>query len=154
MGSQWRSATTSPGYTTIAGGLYAWTADYSGDNNNLPASSGCTAEEVTIPERPSVSTAQDLIPNDSLTLSGATATPVDGRLLPVRSGRDLQPGERRQCGAHAAGLGLVGNLTATTNNSLFHATTEGTWTWLAIYGGDANNDPATSNCVETFTIDN
>jgi hypothetical protein len=150
------SATTSPGYTTAAAGLYAWTADYSGDNNNLPASSGCTAEEVTIPKNsPGASTAQDLIPNDSLTLSGATSNAggtVDFYLF--------APGVT--CGvanvANAAltqlDVALVGNVTATTSNSTFHAMTEGTWTWLAIYEGDANNNPVTSNCVETFTIDN
>ena len=34
------------------------------------------------------------------------------------------------------------------------ATAEGTYHWLAVYSGDANNNAATSDCVETFSIDN
>ena len=42
------SATTSPGFTTLAAGVHRWTASYPGDATNNPASSGCDAELVTI----------------------------------------------------------------------------------------------------------
>ena len=42
------SATTSPGFTTVAAGTYEWTADYPGDANNDAASSGCGEEAVVI----------------------------------------------------------------------------------------------------------
>jgi hypothetical protein len=37
---------------------------------------------------------------------------------------------------------------------MYLATAEGTYHWLAVYSGDANNNAATSDCVETFSIDN
>src|SRR2546428_2621327 len=40
--------TNAGGFTANATGTWNWTADYSGDPNNEPASSGCGAEEVTI----------------------------------------------------------------------------------------------------------
>lgn len=40
--------TTGPGYTSLVAGIYRWTADYAGDANNNPASSGCQAEQVTV----------------------------------------------------------------------------------------------------------
>ena len=155
------SAATSPGYTTTAAGKYAWTASYAGDANNNPASSGCTAEEVVIGKNsPTASTAQNLIPNDTFTLSGATSNAggtVDFYLF--------APGET--CGvtniANAAyteeDVALVSNDHASTSNTgsgtgMYKATAEGTYTWLAVYSGDANNNGATSNCVETFSIDN
>ena len=39
--------TTSGNYTTVAVGTYRWTATYNGDANNLTATSGCQAEQVT-----------------------------------------------------------------------------------------------------------
>jgi hypothetical protein len=150
------SATTSPGYTTAAAGTYAWTASYAGDANNNSASSGCTAEEVIIGKNsPSAATAQDLIPNDSLTLTGATSNAggsVDFYLF--APGVSCGEGNIANAALTVLDVGLIGNTTASTSNTTFHATTAGTWTWLAIYSGDGNNDPATSNCVETFTIDN
>jgi hypothetical protein len=150
------SATTSPGYTTTAAGTYNWTAHYSGDNGNLPADSLCGAEAVVIAKNsPSASTAQDLIPNDSFTLIGGTSNAsgdVDFYLF--APGVTCGIGNITAAALTAENVALVGNTSAATSNSTFHATTEGTWTWLAVYSGDGNNDPATSNCVETFTIDN
>lgn len=39
---------TSPGFEADASGTWRWTADYSGDGSNEPASSGCDEELVTI----------------------------------------------------------------------------------------------------------
>jgi hypothetical protein len=41
---------TSPGFETDASGTWRWTADYSGDESNEPANSGCDEELVTIEE--------------------------------------------------------------------------------------------------------
>jgi len=155
------SATTSPGYTTTAAGLYAWTADYSGDNNNLPASSGCTAEEVTIPKNtPGGATVQNLVPNDRLNLTGATANAggsVDFYLF--APGVDCGVGNIANAAFTQLDVALVGNDHASTSNTgsgtgMYLATAEGTYHWLAVYSGDANNNVFTSDCVETFAIDN
>jgi hypothetical protein len=152
------SATTTPGYTTLAAGTYAWTASYAGDDNNNSASSGCTDEEVVIGKNsPTAATVQNLIPNDRLNLSGATSNAggtVDFYLF--------APGDT--CGlaniANAAftelDVALTTNDHAVTHNTAsgYVASAEGTYTWLAIYSGDGNNDSATSDCVEQFSIDN
>ena len=155
------SATTTPGYTTLAAGTYAWTASYSGDSNNNTASSGCTEEEVVIGKNsPSASTAQDLIPNDTLSLSGATSDAggtVDFYLFAPDVTCSLA--NIANAAYTEEDVALTGDDDASTSNTgsgagMFLATAEGTYTWLAVYSGDANNDSATSNCVEQFTIDN
>jgi len=153
------TATTSPGYTTLAAGTYEWTAHYGGDDNNNAADSACGAESVVIGKNsPGASTAQDLIPNDTLTLSGATSDAggtVDFYLFFDDQTCDVTNIDNAVFSAED--VALVTNNHASTNNSgagAYHATDEGTYTWLAIYSGDGNNDPATSDCVEQFTIDN
>src|SRR5207248_2462632 len=62
---------TSPGFASDVAGTWHWTAGYSGDVNNNPATSNCADEPVTVgPASPSMSTAQNLLPNDSAALSG------------------------------------------------------------------------------------
>jgi Bacterial Ig-like domain (group 3) len=39
---------TSPGYVALVKGTYNWTADYSGDSANFPASSGCGEEALVV----------------------------------------------------------------------------------------------------------
>ncbi|MDR3633653.1 MAG: Ig-like domain-containing protein [Isosphaeraceae bacterium] len=46
------AATTSPGFEALAPGTYEWTATYSGDDYNNPASSGCGEEAVVISRMP------------------------------------------------------------------------------------------------------
>jgi hypothetical protein len=155
------SASTTGGYTTTQAGTYNWTAHYDGDSNNNAADSLCGSEAVVIGKNsPTAATTQNLIPNDTLTISGATGDAggtVDFYLF--------APGVT--CGlANIANavftqedVALVGNNHAATSNTgsglgMYLATAEGTYHWLAIYGGDGNNNSATSDCVETFSIDN
>jgi hypothetical protein len=52
-------------------------------------------------------------------------------------------------------VSVSGNGTYSTTNTSFVASTVGTWRWQVSYGGDANNNPATSACgVEAFTFTN
>src|SRR5207247_10823164 len=54
------SASTSPGFTTTAAGIYYWTAHYSGDTNNNHADSACADEVVILgPAGPSITTTPD-----------------------------------------------------------------------------------------------
>lgn len=154
-------ATTSPGYTTLAAGTYAWTASYPGDANNNSASSGCTEEEVVIGKNsPTAATAQDLIPNDTLTLSGTTGDAggtIDFYLF--APGVTCSLVNAANAAYTELDVALTANASASTSNTgsgagMYLATAEGTYEWLAVYSGDANNNSATSNCVEEFTIDN
>jgi hypothetical protein len=155
------TASTTGGFTTTAAGKYAWVASYSGDNTNLPATSGCTEEEVTIAKNsPTAATVQNLIPNDRLNLSGATAGAgghVDFYLFAPTITCGI--GNVANAAYTELNVALTGNDHASTSNTgsgagMYLATTEGTYTWLAVYSGDGNNDPVTSDCTETFSIDN
>jgi hypothetical protein len=70
------SATTTPGFTTLAAGTYEWTASYAGDTNNNAASSGCGAEAVTISKN-----SPTLPPTNSI--SGGSSGPSDNAWLLV-----------------------------------------------------------------------
>ncbi len=111
---------------------------------------------------PTASTAQNLIPNDSFTLSGgssATGT-VDFYLFAPGNTCANTTTAKAAANFHQQKT-LVSNGAATDNdgrrvgtNGGYTATAEGTYKWLAVYSGDANNNGAVSNCVEQFSIDN
>jgi hypothetical protein len=133
-------------------GDYYWQAVYSGDANNAGATSVCTSEHLVVTKRsPGISTAQNLIPNDDATISGAfnaTGTITFSLFSPSAPTCSGTP-------AYTETVTVSGNGTYNTTNTSFIASTEGTWRWRVSYSGDANNDPATSACgVERFTIAN
>src|SRR5207302_9665668 len=73
--------TDSDGLQFNSAGTFYWQAVYTGDANNLGASSACTSEQLVINKNsPSITTAQSLIPNDDATIAqdttnaGGTAT--------------------------------------------------------------------------------
>jgi hypothetical protein len=155
------AASTSPGFTTVAAGTYYWTADYSGDANNNTASSACGLETAVIGKNsPSAATVQNLIPNDRLNLTSATSNAggtVDFYLF--APGVSCGVGNIANAAYTEEDVALTTNDHAVTHNTgsgtgMYLATAEGTYSWLAIYGGDGNNNSATSDCVEQFTIDN
>jgi hypothetical protein len=138
--------------TFNATGDYYWQAVYSGDANNKPATSVCTSEHLVVTRRsPAISTAQNLIPNDDATISGAfspTGTVTFNLYSPADSTCSGTP-------ALTQTVNVNGNGTYSTTNTTFIASTEGTWRWKVTYSGDANNNATSSACgVENFTIDN
>lgn len=111
----------------------------------------CTYTNLFTKGQPTVATAQDLIPNDNLTLSGGLGTPTGTVTFNLYAPTDATCS---QTPAYTQTV-TVTNGTAATTNTTFHATTEGTWRWASSYSGDAYNNPASSACgVEQFTIDN
>jgi hypothetical protein len=101
---------------------------------------------------PAMTTAQNLRPNDTATISGATATAGGTITFNLYS-----PSDATCTGTPALTqtVNVSGNNTYTTTNSSFIASAEGTWRWLVTYTGDANNVGTTSACgVEQFTIAN
>jgi len=101
---------------------------------------------------PSMTTAQNLLPNDSATLTGASSNA--GGTITFK----LYSPAAATCSGTAAyqqTVNVSGNGTYNTTNTTFLASTVGTWRWLVTYSGDANNNSATSACgVENFTITN
>jgi hypothetical protein len=139
--------------TFNSAGDFFWQAVYSGDANNNGATSACTSEHLVVGKNhPAMATAQNLIPNDDATISGATAN-AGGTIT-----FDLFAPSDATCSGTPTLTQTVpvsGNGTYSTTNTTFIASAEGTWRWRVSYSGDANNDPATSACgVERFTIAN
>jgi hypothetical protein len=140
--------------TFNSAGDFFWQAVYTPDNaNNKPATSDCTSEHLVVGKnQPTVSTAQNLLPNDNFTLSGATANAGGTITFNLYA-----PSDATCTGmpAYTETVNVNGNGTYTTHNVTVHATDEGTWRWQSSYSGDANNKPAGSACgVERFTIAN
>lgn len=133
-------------------GTYYWQAVYTGDTKNNPVTSTCTSEQLVVaPQQPSVSTAQDLLPNDTFILSGGfapTGTITFSLYAPSDATCSGNP-------AYTQTVTVSGNGSYSTSNTTFLATTEGTWRWQSSYSGDANNLGAASACgTEQFTIAN
>jgi hypothetical protein len=133
-------------------GTFYWQAVYSGDAFNNGATSTCTDEVLSITRNaPGASTAQNLKPNDSFTLTGGFS--ATGNVTFSLYG----PADPTCSGAPALteSVPLSGGTSAATSNTTFVASTPGTWRWEVVYAGDANNDGVTLACGrEAFTIDN
>jgi hypothetical protein len=134
-------------------GTFYWQAIYSGDPNNNGATSVCTDETLVVNKlQPGASTAENLIPNDDFTLSGAFGTPGGTITFNLYA-----PSDATCSGTPALTqtVNVNGNGTYSTTNTTFIASTEGTWRWESTYSGDGNNQPVTSSCgTERFTITN
>jgi len=145
---------TSGPFTTSAVGTYRWIAHYSGDANNNAVNTACNDanESSTVNPPPIImSTAQDLLPNDSATITNGF-NPTGTITFSLFSPSDPT------CSGNAAyteTVTVTGNGPYSTTNGTIHATDVGTWNWLVDYDGDANNPPITIGCgVENFTIVN
>ena len=134
---------TSGGPIANAVGTWRWTASYTGDTNNNTASSGCTAELVTIGlNQPSLSTAPNVLPNDSATLGGLVS-PSGGTIT-----FDLYL--NATCTGDAAGSWnspVNANGTFNSANTAIRVTADTVVSWIVTYSGDSNNAGATSGCA-------
>jgi hypothetical protein len=141
------SVPNSPNWVPTSAGTDYFVASYSGDANNAPAISGCSAEPVTVrPNAPTISSQLSATTvaiggsaYDTATLAGATTSAGGTVTYSVYSS------------ASCSGLiTTLGPLTV-ANNSVpnspnWTATTTGTYYFVASYSGDANDDPAISGC--------
>lgn len=132
-------------------GTFYWQAVYSGDTNNFGATSTCTDEVLTVAKKnPAATTAQNLLPNDSFSLTGgfnATGNVTFALYAPSDATCSGTP-------AYTETVALASNAAATSNTT-FLASAEGTWRWRVVYAGDDNNNGVTLGCgLEQFTIDN
>ena len=137
-------------------GTFFWQAVYSGDANNKGATSVCTSEPLVInPNKPSMVTAQHVIPNDDATISGTTQNAGGSITFNLYS-----PGNATCTGPadFTQTVPVSGSATYSTTNTgpgAFIASAQGTWRWQVIYSGDADNVGTASACgVENFTITN
>jgi hypothetical protein len=143
---------TSGAFTPTAVGTYRWIASYSGDLRNEPASGACNDpnEQVEVKKaKPKLATKPDLLPNDAATITGAHAP--SGGTLTFKLFLNL---DCTGTPAYTESTTVNANTTYTTHNTTLRVTADTSLSWLVEYGGDANNEPATSACAdEQIVID-
>ncbi len=151
---------TTGGFSPTSAGTWNWLAVYSGDANNNGANSGCTTEPVTVNQAsPTVTTAANPTSetvgganlNDAGTIAGGynpTGTVTFYLFAPGVTCSATSPGGY----AFSQAVTVTGDGTYDTTGG-FSPTSAGTWNWLAVYSGDANNNGANSGCAsEPVTV--
>ncbi len=161
---------TSPNVQVKLAGYYVWVAGYSGDANNAAATHPCgQTEETTVVDKatPAISTqvadASVDLPNASLvdtaTLSGGTSDPKATGTITFRLyGPFASAPNSDSC---TEGKLVATKVVAVTDGNGSYispavvVTQAGTYTWVATYSGDDNNESATHACglaSETVTV--
>ena len=144
---------TSPAFTPTSAGTYRWIAAYSGDQNNAPVSGACNDanENVVVnPASPSITTnaSPDIVLGAGTLLDNAT---VSGRVNP-QAGATI---EFRLYGPNDATCSGTPVFTSTVSypagggsvpSAAFTPTAAGTYRWIAVYSGDANNLTVSGAC--------
>jgi hypothetical protein len=140
--------------TATQAGVYHWLAIFSGDSNNTgPVDSGCASEPVTITAQPTITTSANptsgtapVALNDSATLHN-TSNLVGGTITFYL----FAPGVT--CNTDGTGSIFSQTVSVTAGNEGPYNTsggpsvsTAGTYQWVAIYSGDANNAGTDSGC--------
>jgi hypothetical protein len=139
---------TSSSFIPTADGTYRWTAAYSGDGINSPATSPCNApnESVVIATPAPTITTQASAGGPVGTALTDTATLTGGASPTGNVTFRLYGPDNATCAA-APVFTSTNNLVGTTATSgSFAPTAPGVYRWTAVYNGDANNATATSPC--------
>ena len=141
------SVPNSPPWTPTSAGTDFFVATYSGDANNAPAATGCSAEPVTVSANtPTISTHLSATTvslggtvYDTATLAGATPGAAGTVTYSVYSGST--------CSGLITTLGPLSVTNGSVPNSpTWTATSAGTDYFVASYSGDPNNTSAVSGC--------
>jgi uncharacterized protein YbcV (DUF1398 family) len=143
-------------FTPSVAGTYYWTAAFSGDKNNEPATSGCKAaneSSVVEPAKPGIST-KAVSPvtvgakiHDTATLTGLVNADGTGTItfkLYSDSGCKTEVAS-----AKSISTGVSGSGTVEKESAEFTTTATGTYFWIASYSGDKNNLPASTKCEDS-----
>jgi hypothetical protein len=152
---------TSGGPNPTVLGTWHWLAVYSGDSANGAANSGCMTEPVTDgTASPTVTTSanpkSDTVGGAGLNDSGV----LSGGFNPTGTITFYLFSPTQTCSTSPASgtftfsdqLSVDGNGTYNTTGGP-SPTTAGTWSWVAVYSGDANNNGANSGCAtEPVTV--
>jgi len=158
------SVSTATGFTlpnngSTVTGTWRWTASFhSNDANNNDVAAVCNGpvdENVVVgPAHPAIVTHQNLIPNDSATVTNGPVTPT-GQVT-FRLYRDDATCSDSNALVFSQTKTLSGGTAKTTNTGgaspNYTATGNHTWYWRVNYAGDSSHDPSVSDCVERFTI--
>jgi hypothetical protein len=141
----------SPAITENTPGTYQWIASYSGDANNLPATTSCNDPNETVvvhvpsPATPSISTvasgpvlAGGQI-SDTAKLSGGSS-PTGTITFKLYRASDAS------CSSPLASVSTPANGDGNYSSPAVTENTPGTYQWVASYSGDANNAAVTASC--------
>jgi hypothetical protein len=137
-------------WTAMPPGTYQWQANYSGDGNHLASSSACGTDSVTVTiSTPTIATkvaptspvVTGTSVKDQATLTGATSNAGGTVTYKLYSGTVCTGSV-----VYTSNPAAVTNSVVAQSAPLFPATPAGTYTWLATYSGDINNQGATSTC--------
>jgi hypothetical protein len=141
---------TSPPFTPAQAGTYYWVASYADDTNNNPAATNCGDEPVVITKAsPAIATSPSprspvgTAVTDTATLSnGYNPT---GTITFKLYGPSVAP-------ACSAPVVTDTEPVSAAASAPFTPAQAGTYWWTASYGGDANNNPAATNCGDESVI--
>ena len=147
-------------FTPTQAGTYYWSASYSGDPGNSPASSPCGVDpsETSVVSRKTLSVGTKLsssligvgqLANDQATLTVAPGDPVPGGTVAYAVYRDAG------CTSlfASAGTKTVGTNGVVPPSDSVTFNTAGTYYWQASYSGDGRYEPAKSDCTsEKMTV--
>jgi hypothetical protein len=150
--------------STDAIGDYVWVASYPGDSPNTSAAdtTGCddAAETVTVVGTSSMTSAQDWLPNDTVTLNSDSGSLTGDLTIALYQGTFTE--DETGCTPDETATAVTGQSypfspsgdasgsTYSTTNSTFLVTTDndGDYFWLATYDDDFVEDPP-SHCEST-----
>jgi hypothetical protein len=139
---------TSTAFTTVAAGVYRWTATYNGDANNIAVSHPCNSpnESATIaPSSPTIATVASaggqvgVQVSDTATVSGGS-NPTGTVTFNLYGPNDAT------CSTVPVHTSTVPLVAGSATSSAFAPTLPGTYRWIASYSGDANNNAVSGAC--------
>jgi hypothetical protein len=148
LGTDGSASSAGTPYTTTEVGVYNWVATYSGDANNLSATTSCSAEQVTIGKDPTT-VATVASPGGKAGTAIHDTAKVTGIFLPTGTVTFTLYGPTdKTCTAapiFTSTETLNGSGSATSGT--FSATSAtGTYNWIATYSGDARSAGSKSKC--------
>jgi hypothetical protein len=139
---------TSGDFTPSAAGVYRWIASYSGDSNNNPASGQCNDanESVIVKASPTISTqaSPDVFLGGSIsdTATLASGTAPTGTITFTLFGPDNETCSGPPIFTSTKTVNGNGSYTSDS----FTPSSQGTYRFVAVYSGDANNNAAAGAC--------
>src|SRR5207247_1354410 len=133
---------TAGGFGKDKPGTWRWTASYSGDSSNNPASTGCNDEQVAIGKAtPALTTTAS-----GSVAAGGQVSDVAHLTLGTNPTGTISFTLYSDAGCTISGSVFTSSATVNGNGDYssgnFTATQAGTYHWRASYSGDPNNNPA------------
>ncbi len=155
LDSHGNASVPAPGFATTSVGTYNWVAIYSGDNDNLGATSACGSESVTFTKAtPTIVTVASTGGpvgtqiHDTAQVSGG-ATPTGTVTFSLYSPSNPTCINSDAMGAvQTVTVPLGSNGSASSAGTPYSTNETGTYNWIATYNGDANNVSVSTACTD------